>query len=561
MKKELIVILGTLILFLSASFTEVAYAAQEQVLTFESNIKLSSGVTEPSLNDSVQTIILNFNEEIDATTILDSIKLYKVENTGKLIEEKCMVKLNSNNPKSININNIAITKLKEGEVYQLTIDKSLKSKTGSTLKDSYIGYFATNNNFSFQGASDLKNERSQIIVISDFHLGVDDAFSEVSENKDALAEFLNMTKAAPNVAELVIAGDMFDEWFLPINYQMPNSLSDFHDKIVKNNKEVVDAINKIITEGKIKVTYISGNHDLLLSEKEVARIFPGIKQVREEVQGLGTYIAGNESEIAIEHGHRYNFFCAPDMFSNRNITKNNTSILPAGYFFTRIATTSVIEGHPKTNNTFEKFIPNMENKEQLNYYYYYQIWKSLLTNLPITESFADKVIKTNIDGFTENYSVNDLIPRQNADGSVDLKLYKESISNWEKRQVKNRVNSIISTKDAIIGSASASFTDLQSKKQYFDIYNSKRIVVFGHTHEAKILSFRNLNNEKTIYANSGTWIDMTKNTSYPTKTFVVITKPTSKSAIETVNLYQYLDDKTIVQWEDGQAITNIPSTK
>ena len=57
---------------------------------------------------------------------------------------------------------------------------------------------------------------------------------------------------------------------------------------------------------------------------------------------------------------------------------------------------------------------------------------------------------------------------------------------------------------------------------------------------------------KTIYANSGTWIDNAQG--YPTRTFVVITPPKADSAIETVNLYQYSPDQTITQWTEAQAI-------
>ena len=393
--------------------------------------------------------------------------------------------------------------------------------------------------------------RTQIIIISDMHLGVDDRFSEMVEHKQAFVDFLTMLKDAPNVAEIAIAGDMFDEWFLPMDYEMPNLLSDFHDKIVENNKAIIDVINEIIQENNIKVTYISGNHDLLFSEADVERIFPEINQVREDVQGLGTYVAGEQSEIAIEHGHRYNFFCAPDMFSNRDITNNDTSILPPGYFFTRIATTSVIEGHPETTNTFEQLNPDKGDANQMNYFYYQQIWKALMTQLPVSESFSEKTIRTNTDGYTDTYAVNDLLPRQEPEGMIDMTLYSGIVENWEGRQVLNDVKTKISAKQAILGSATSSLTDLHAKLQYFDVDASRRIVIFGHTHEAKIMPFRNLEGKKAIYANSGTWIDMTKSTVYPAKTFVVITKPKANSALETVNLYQFADDKTVIQWEEG----------
>ncbi len=556
MNTSLVLIIAVTLLVTSC--TTIEPQLDVEALDFTSNITISHEFSDPSLNDSVQTIVLSFTEELDPSTI-GAVNLYRIDAQGNEAEVPCIIKMHANSGRKITINTKKLTRFTEGEAYKLVIGTSLQSKKGSSLEDEYVGYFATNNTFRFQGTPELNNMRTQIIIISDMHLGVDDRFSEMVEHKQAFVDFLTMLKDAPNVAEIAIAGDMFDEWFLPMDYEMPNLLSDFHDKIVENNKAIIDVINEIIQENNIKVTYISGNHDLLFSEADVERIFPEINQVREDVQGLGTYVAGEQSEIAIEHGHRYNFFCAPDMFSNRDITNNDTSILPPGYFFTRIATTSVIEGHPETTNTFEQLNPDKGDANQMNYFYYQQIWKALMTQLPVSESFSEKTIRTNTDGYTDTYAVNDLLPRQEPEGMIDMTLYSGIVENWEGRQVLNDVKTKISAKQAILGSATSSLTDLHAKLQYFDVDASRRIVIFGHTHEAKIMPFRNLEGKKAIYANSGTWIDMTKSTVYPAKTFVVITKPKANSALETVNLYQFADDKTVIQWEEGQAITGIAS--
>jgi len=48
--------------------------------------------------------------------------------------------------------------------------------------------------------------------------------------------------------------------------------------------------------------------------------------------------------LAIEHGHCYNFSCAPDTISNKDIVPG--SIMPPGYFFTRIAVLSSFHNFP-----------------------------------------------------------------------------------------------------------------------------------------------------------------------------------------------------------------------
>lgn len=112
---------------------------------------------------------------------------------------------------------------------------------------------------------------------------MDDVFAETQKNKAALVNFLTQIKNSPNVAELVIAGDLLDGWFVPMDYVLPDSQSTFFDSVAANNQSIMDAINAIITAGQIKVTYVPGNHDLLLTEADLQRILPGINQARDDV--------------------------------------------------------------------------------------------------------------------------------------------------------------------------------------------------------------------------------------------------------------------------------------
>ncbi len=59
------------------------------------------------------------------------------------------------------------------------------------------------------------NKRNMIVVISDLHLGADLDYAECKDNLSSLERLLKQIKAALNVKELVIAGDMLDEWFVP----------------------------------------------------------------------------------------------------------------------------------------------------------------------------------------------------------------------------------------------------------------------------------------------------------------------------------------------------------
>ena len=68
--------------------------------------------------------------------------------------------------------------------------------------------------------------------------------------------------------------------------------------------------------------------------------------------------------------------------------------------------------------------------------------------------------------------------------------------------------------------------------------SEKRIVVFGHTHEPKMVASENLHNKRCIYANSGTWID--HNPDKTTMNFIVITPQSVDISSQTlVKLYNF----------------------
>ncbi len=206
----------------------------------------------------------------------------------------------------------------------------------------------------------------------------------------------------------------------------------------------------------------------------------------------------------MEHGHRENFFCAPDTISNRISPRTIRPYHPpARYFFTRVATTSVVEGEPPTTNKFPTVTANKTDKSQLDLYIYSQVWTGLMTGLPVKENSAEKTIKTNIDGYTEDYAINDFFPVQDpATGNISVKMYAGAQDNWDQRQTINGVKVHIPAEIALAKATDNSFTDSQSKTQFFDVDATKRIVVFGHTHVVQLLPFENLKNMKTIYANA-----------------------------------------------------------
>lgn len=385
------------------------------------------------------------------------------------------------------------------------------------------------------------SERSMIVVISDLHLGANLDYAEINANLKPLENLLTQIRTSANVKELVIAGDMLDEWFVPAGVDTYNGKDqkDFVQRIAATNKEVIDVFNGIIQDGQILVTYVPGNHDLTITAENIELILPGINQARDNVLGLGTYSPANLPELAIEHGHRYNFFCAPDPISNQGVAPG--TIMPPGYFFTRIATTYVMQGLAGGQGVVTPITPNASgDQSQSNLFKYWESWKWAVELFTLKNKFDEKIIVTNVNGLTDTYSVDDLLPYQkNPGGVIDVNLYKGIQDNWAERQVRNLVSISIPTEQAIVGASSDLETDSQANLQYFLNPNSnKKIVVFGHTHIARIVASENHQGEKSIYANSGTWID--HNPNGPTTTFLVITPQNKKATSQTfVKLYNF----------------------
>ncbi len=526
------------------------------LLNIETDIPLSDKIEDPSIIDPTKKLRIVFSDNLDMNTISDGIKLYKVESNGKEIEENIIIGSDENSSSVLYINKSDNTNFTGGEEYKLHITDKLKSVSGASLKEEFTNYFAVDYLFNLdsKGILDLNNQRTLILCISDLHLGANDSYAEINRNREALVKFLDQVRTSPNVKELVIAGDLIDEWFIPMNMDTFNGKTqrDFVKAVAINNKPVIDAFNHIIKDGIIKVTYVPGNHDLLINSEDIQSIMPGILEAR-DVKGLGAYTPADFPEIVMEHGHRYNFYCAPD-FSNRSITKTD-SILPPGYIFTRMATSSVIQGRPKRDDPLPVVSKNELGDVQYLYFLYWNVWKGLITDLPVKEGLDEKVINTNIDGFNGFYSISDVLPYQDQDnGHIDVKLHNGIIEGWDERQTNNLVPVKIPTAEAVLKGAFASHLDDQSAVQYFNNPNSdKRIVVFGHSHEARIITSFNEKQEKNVYINSGTWIDKNE----CTMTFVVIIPPKSEdSAPAYAGLYQYSQSGDIKKL-GSEVLTNL----
>jgi len=398
------------------------------------------------------------------------------------------------------------------------------------------------------------NVRDKIVVISDLHLGNDLAYSENVKHLKRLQQFLNEVRSSQTIRELVIAGDMFDEWYIPTRADTYSggSQASFIKKTVAANQSIFDVLNGIIQDKKIKLTYIPGNHDMGFTPENVNIAMPGVNQARDgsDKYGIGTYHPDGYDQIAIEHGHRYDFFCALTPKANEADAPGAT--LAPGYFFARIAANSFTD--PTTQAAATKVpvvvLNNPGDAEQYSKYIYYTLWKTVMEGvIYVKDNFSDPIIKTNIGNYTKTYAINDILPYNSADGSIRMNLYNGLFTqtNWNEREKYNNVMVMTDINKAIVGSLKTQYIDDQASSQYFrNPLSNVRIVVFGHTHIPMIKAYTNLDGAPCIYANSGTWEDQkTRDKSAVTEQdtlkmhFVMIAPVKSNKKKLQVALFQY----------------------
>lgn len=378
--------------------------------------------------------------------------------------------------------------------------------------------------------------RNKTVVISDLHLGIDDAYTETLANRPYLIEFLQRLQTTKDVSELVIAGDFLDEWYLPVYHPSYTDETQFYKDVIANNQGVIDELNNV-TDSGIKLVYVPGNHDMTLEAEVLQEAIPKIEQAR-DADGLGTYCTGDRNEIVIEHGHRYDVFSAPDTVTNAELCGNDETIFPAGYFYARYAATWVLEGRPQVEKNLPVVtnVPEQTDTDQYGAYIYYSLLKNISQRMTPKEGLEEKIFDMRIAGFDDAYTYLDFYPTEQADGTISAPtLFRNIQRTWDERQNINKVKVKNAFLEAVSGTLDWSYFAQQAKMQYIDNPDENvEIVVFGHTHVPALQSY----GDGAYYINSGTWVD--HNTDYPdaTRTFAVITTGGENA----VGLYSYEED-------------------
>jgi UDP-2,3-diacylglucosamine pyrophosphatase LpxH len=172
--------------------------------------------------------------------------------------------------------------------------------------------------------------RNKTVFVSDVHMGGSPDYDWLgrgnrlggSEGRREFAEFLASVETDQTVAELVLVGDVLDNWVWPHLDEAPPTFNGILN--AEANQAVVTALQHLLAEGNVRVTYVQGNHDMDAwgdLESLLRSTFQGLDY---EKTGIG------RGPLWAEHGSRHAMFTARD-FANDPIRG-----LPLGYFITRV---------------------------------------------------------------------------------------------------------------------------------------------------------------------------------------------------------------------------------
>jgi len=495
---------------------------QNEILYLTVNLPRSVMQNESyySLNYQERSIEMDFSQQIDSSTIKGNISFS--DKDGVL---DSMYRTISSGRKII----LAFQpgfQLHDGWRYLITIKTGLRSTSGLTFQTVTTIEVRTSARHLVLDNDTIK--RNSIICISDIHMGdpraVAFGYCWFSKNAAALVSLLNVVLTSPQVRQLVILGDLFDEWVVPYRispFDPQSGINNSRDYFlaIANSPANVNVINKlkaIASCGTIQLIYTPGNHDMLLTQEILQEIIPGVIWQGDST-GLGHY--SPLSEIMMEHGHRYDFFNCPQPLSDPG------HILPPGYFISRLDAEGLMEQGGNKHK---------EPKAATGQIEFLTAWTAAFTYLQIEYSLtvapdSANILMGGIDNYSTPLSFNGV--RDTFAGNIE--------NVWPSTEIRNGVPVTMPVLMAILNgnsdlSFAAAYEYMQSSAP--KLFN---IVVFGHTHNPMLKVYPTGKQYTGIYANTGSWVNADI-CSKPVRTFVVI-KPGewTGSDLDIVSLFQY----------------------
>jgi UDP-2,3-diacylglucosamine pyrophosphatase LpxH len=278
-----------------------------------------------------------------------------------------------------------------------------------------------------------------------------------------------VTTRAAEIEEVILVGDIFDNWIFPHDIEPPTLPALLQSAYATPLVKALDSLSNAIS-----TTLLLGNHDQSLTAGVLGQALPKVA------------FAGNNpltwGKVRAEHGHAYGLFNAPDPLRRDN--------LPLGYFISRMVATADRKDGTHT--------PSIS-----------QVVKELGQLVARREDLAQGVFdavctKAGVAPSTEIVMPADLWGGETTTVQYVRDTYKDLYDEWKSRN---------GAASAIIA-ISAELNDLSLVANTIQIPDGPRAMVMGHTHVAASQrhSFPVLGH--WVYVNSGTWCHNTQHASW-----------------------------------------------
>ncbi len=479
-----------------------------------------------------RSIEMDFNLPVDPETVAGNLSFS--DKTG-LLDSHYDLEISSN---KILIKFHTDFQLFDGWKYLLTITTGLKSTSGESLKQNETMELRTTAKLILPASDALgtnnssgdSTQRNSIACISDIHMGDPRATSGdycwFGKNADALESFLDFILTGNHVRQLIILGDLFDEWLVPYTvspYDPQAGISDTREYFLAiagspTNSLIIEKLKSIALHTEIELVYVPGNHDMLITQEILEEIIPNTTWAG-DVSGLGDYSPVNG--IIMEHGHRYDFFNCPQPLVSSG------HILPPGYFISRLYAQGL---STQTDYMSKEALVAEGSFEFLTAWTIAYFYTILHFEMDLPQEDSANILMGGIDNHADPFSFN---------GARDM--YAENIEdNWQATQTTNEVPVPI---DCCLQAIWNGHSDLfiAAKTEYMESQapTTYKVVAFGHTHEPMLEVYPSGNQYTSIYANSGSWVDADQS-SHKVRTYLIINPAEwTGSDLDIVLLYQY----------------------
>ncbi len=305
-----------------------------------------------------------------------------------------------------------------------------------------------------------------------------------------------------SIKDLVLLGDFFETWMAPVDI-VPPTIEDVLK--YQGNQKIFKTLRKCV-KNLTNVFYLNGNHDMHVGSDDIAKLAVNGKKIRH----IPRYQSGL---LYAEHGSRF------AMFNARDKLHDPLDGYPLGYFITRILAT-----------TDEKY----DRPGSILSYV-----DDLLEAAFTTTTLASSVIEALMELASLTPDTNILMPPPRPALRVrDVqRKYAYLWDRWvEKFGYRYALQTVLGEMDSLEW-----FGDRLCKKQGY------RVVVLGHTHNAKIDKDWLFTPDRA-YANAGYWCN-------EEPTYIEVDKKRDEFVVKLVTIKGIVDGK--LQKEEKKEVVTI----